>query len=170
MNTRDFDVFAESDEAAQIFDSLVPHGDEAFMVLKAHLVAERALVAFVKARAPSPSFQKDSIQDKNSPCSSGLGLILLAEGLSLRDDIPQTHAHIVWPALKTLNGIRNQLVHELNPDSASVQKKMIKFIKAAVPEIEDSACNLNQTFHACVKYVVALLAIDRKPLLVDDAE
>ena len=140
------------------------------MVLKAHLVAERALVAFVKARVPDPQFLKDSLQDKNSPCRSGLGLILLAEGLSLRDEIPQTYARLIWPALKTLNGIRNQLVHELNPDSVNVQKKMRKFIEATLPEIENSAHNFNQGFHACVKYVVALLAIDTKPLAVDDAE
>lgn len=151
----------------QAFDQLVPHGEEAFMVLKAQLFAEHSVVQFVKARVPSLDTE---IQDKNSPVRSGLALILLAEALSLRDEIPPTCSDVLWPALKMLNSLRNDLAHSLYPNIDKMESRMKKFVQlvSGDPVLTTDNLNLNQQFRACAQLVVGYLVIDRQPHTIDD--
>jgi hypothetical protein len=131
------------------FDKLVPHGEEAFMVLKAQLLAEHSLSQYVITRIPSMA---NEIEDRNSPMRSGLALILLAQALSLRDEIPPTCSEKLWPALKALNSLRNDLAHNLYPNTDKVVNRMQEFIKLVSGEPVASNENLNrarrgQVFH-----------------------
>lgn len=49
----------------QKFDVLVPHGEHAFMVIKAQLLAEHSMLQFVAARVPASLMAK--IEHQNSP-------------------------------------------------------------------------------------------------------
>lgn len=83
----DFEIESER------FQKLVPFGEEAFMVLRAHLIAERGVWQFIEARVQTPKVL-EHLKDNNSPVRSGLGAILLAEALSTRDEIPPNFADI----------------------------------------------------------------------------
>lgn len=155
------------DDAQKQFGVVVPFGEEAFMVLRAHLLAEHHLFAYVRSRVADPEFIKE-VESRYSPVGSGLGLILLAQALSLRDEVSPACSDVLWPALKVLNDLRNRLAHELHPDQAGVVKKMKKFIQLALGESVPSDGNLNQVFYACAQMIVAYLAIDRQPLTVAD--
>lgn len=157
----------EVEEAFREFDSRVPHGEETFMVLKAHLVAERALVEFVRARVADPEFDAQFL-GRDSPCRNGLGLIILAQGLSLRDELPQAYANIVWPALRMLNHIRNMLAHELDPDSSKLRTKMSKFVGLVNEDMLNIEPDINKAFRKCAGLLVIYLHIDKKPLLATD--
>lgn len=161
--------FEELEEANREFNSRVPHGHESYLVLTAHLIAEQALVKFIKARVSGSNFEKQ-FTDDNSPCRSGLGLILLAQGLSLRDEIPQAHAELIWPSLRTLNSLRNRLVHELDPDANDIHKRMKKFITQACPEMLGNEPNINKAFRECANLVVLYLNIDQQPLSLSDID
>jgi len=151
------------------FNEMVPHGEEAFMVLKSQLFAEHSVVQFVKARVPS---MDAVIQEKNSPVRSGLALILLAEALSLRDEIPPTCSNVLWPALKLLNSLRNDLAHSLYPNTDKIESRMKKFVLlvSGDPVLPTDSLNLNQQFRACAQLVVGYLAIDRQPLTIEDTK
>ena len=97
------------------FDRLVPHGEAAFVVLRAQLISEHSVAQYVAARVPALAVE---LADRNSPVRSGLALILLAQSLSLCDEIPPTCSDILWPALKKLNSLRNSLAHQLYPEEA----------------------------------------------------
>lgn len=155
------------DDALKKFEAVVPFGEEAFMVLRAHLLAEHHLFAYVSSRVADPEFMKE-VESRYSPVGSGLGLILLAQALSLRDEIPPACSDVLWPALKALNELRNRLAHELHPDQGGIVKKMNKFVQLAHGEPVAPGGNLNQTFYACAQMIVAYLAIDRQPLTVAD--
>ena len=154
------------DEAVKTFNAVVPFGEEAFMVLKAHLLAEHHLSAYVGSRIGNPDFMKE-VESRYSPVGSGLGLVLLAQGLSLRDEVPPTCSDVLWPALKELNELRNRLAHELSPNQGTVAKKMGQFIKLVSGTPCDEGSNLNQIFYACAQTVVAYLVIDRDPMTVE---
>jgi hypothetical protein len=154
-------------EALRKFESIVPFGDEAFMVLKAHLLAERHLCAYIESRLSNPAFMKE-VESPYCPVSSGLGLILLAQALSLRDEVPPTCSDILWPALKELNELRNRLAHELDPDQHKVQKKMRQFVKLATGAPCTEGENLNRLFYSAAQRIVAYLTLDREPLTMED--
>ena len=52
----------EVDQDLKTFEELVPHGEEAFMVLKAQLLAEHSLAQYVNSRIPSMAKE---IEDRN---------------------------------------------------------------------------------------------------------
>lgn len=155
------------DEAQREFATVVPFGHHAFMVLQAHLLAEQHLFSYISSRLSNPSLLEE-VEGRYSPVGSGLGLILLAQALSLRDEVPPTCSDLLWPALKTLNELRNQLAHELRPDPVKVDKKMRKFVELASGSALSRHENLNQMFYAAAKMLVAYLAIDRNPMTMDD--
>lgn len=155
----------EIEQELEVFEKLVPHGEEAFMVLKAQLMAEHSLAQYVAARAPSMA--KD-IEDRNSPVRSGLALILLAQALSLRDETPPACSEKMWPALKALNSLRNDLAHNLYPNTEKVINRMQKFVELVSGEPIDPDENLNRSFRLCAQVVVGYLAIDRRPMTITD--
>ncbi|MDD5177172.1 MAG: hypothetical protein PHQ05_12195 [Sterolibacterium sp.] len=71
------------DDAIRKFETVVPFGEEAFMVLRAHLLVEHHLFAYVSSRVADPEFMKE-VESRYSPVGSGLGLILLAQALTLQ--------------------------------------------------------------------------------------
>lgn len=158
----------EMENDLQNFDALVPHGEEAFMVLKAQLLAEHSVAQFVAARVPASLMAE--IEHPNSPVRSGLPLILLAEALSLRDEIPPTCGDKLWPALKKLNSLRNDLAHSLYPNTDKVTARMKEFVLLASgePVQPSDKLNLNQQFRLSAQLLVGYLAIDRRPLTISD--
>ena len=156
---------AEWEDALKTFEEIVPHGDESFMVLKAHLLAEHSLAQFVLARAPA--FERE-LEDRNCPVRSGLALILLAQALSMLDEVPSANNDMMWPALKALNSLRNDLAHNLYPNKEKLTARMQQFISLVIGGPVDSKRNLNQDFRVCAQTLVACLAIDRAPLTIDD--
>ena len=151
----------------KMFEQLVPHGEESFMVLKAHLLAEHSLGQYVISRVPSMAAE---IQERNSPVRSGLALILLAEALSLRDEVEPTCSGILWPALKTLNSLRNDLAHNLYPNTDKITNRMQEFVRIVGGEPTRSGENLNRSFRDCAQAVIGYLAIDRHPLTIQDTK
>lgn len=149
------------------FEKNVPHGEEAFMVLKAHLLAEYSLLRYVNARIPDNTLMAE-IENEKSPVASGLGLILLAQALSLRDDISPTCSDVLWPALKRLNTLRNKLAHQLHPNHDSIVNHMQEFVR----HISGAPCkngeNLNLAFYRCAQALIGYLAIDQVPLTEND--
>ena len=158
---------SEVDTAQRTFEQLVPHGEESFMVLKAQLLAEHHVSEYVAARVPSLASE---IADRNSPVRSGLALILVAQALSLRDEIPPTCSDVLWPALKTLNTLRNELAHTLYPNSDKIAKRMTQFVATVSGQELASEQNLNQAFWHAANLLVGYLAIDRQPLTLADVE
>lgn len=157
----------EIEQDLEQFDKLVPHGEEAFMVLKAQLLAEHSLAQYVAARIPS---MVKEIEDRNSPVRSGFALILLAQALSLRDEIPPTCSEKLWPALKALNSLRNDLAHNLYPNTDKVVNRMQEFVKLVSGEPVAPNENLNRSFRLCSQTVIGYLAIDRHPLTIADTQ
>ncbi len=162
----------EVDKVFCNFDTRVPHGEELFMVLKAHLIIEQALVEFVKIRVANIDFNEgdEGFICNNSPCRNGLGLILLAQGLSLRDEAPQSYANIIWPALKLLNSTRNSLAHELDPNSIKLKKKMTKFIELFREDMPTTELDVNKAFRSCAGLLVVYLHLDKQPFLTSDID
>lgn len=149
------------------FQKLVPHGEEAFMVLRVQLLAEHSLAQYVAARIPS---MVKEIEDRNSPVRSGLSLILLAQALSLRDEIPPTCSDILWPALKALNSLRNDLAHNLYPNTDKIVNRMQEFVKIVSGKPVAPSEDLNHNFRLHAQAVIGYLAIDRRPLTIADTE
>lgn len=150
------------------FDARVPHGEEAFMVLKSHLFAERALIEFINARISDPKFRNEIHTNNN--VRNGSGLIALAQGISLRDDVPHAHADVIWPALRKLNRIRNDLAHILDPDSSTLQDKMRDFVKTVSADMLVHDSDVNRAFRKAAAILVAYLHIDKEPLSSSDLE
>ena len=147
------------------FDRLVPHGEAAFVVLRAQLISEHSVAQYVAARVPALAVE---LAGRNSPVRSGLALILLAQSLSLCDEIPPTCSHILWPALKKLNSLRNSLAHQLYPEEGNIDEQMRNFVRLVTGDDVKSDENLNQLFRLAAKMLVSYLAIDRKPLTMQD--
>jgi hypothetical protein len=157
----------EIEHDLRMFEELVPHGEESFMVLKAHLLAEHSLAQYVTTRVPS---MVKEIEDRNSPVRSGLALILLAQAISLRDEIPPACSDKLWPALKALNTLRNDLAHNLFPNTDKVINRMKEFVRLVSGESVAPNENLNRSFHVCAQVVIGYLAIDRHPMSIADIE
>lgn len=157
----------DMEQDLKMFEELVPHGEEFFMVLKAHLLAEHSLAQYVTMRTPSIAKE---IEDRNSPVRSGLALILLAQALSLRDEIPPASSDKIWPALKALNTLRNDLAHNLFSNTDRVINRMEEFVRLVSGESVAPNENLNCSFHVCTQAVIGYLAIDRYPSTIFDAD
>lgn len=154
-------------EVQSEFEAVVPFGEAAFMVLKAHLLAEHHLFGYVCSRVTDPGFEKQ-MKSPYSPVGSGLGLILLAQALSYRDQVPPTNSAVLWPALTKLNELRNRLAHELYPDPKKIEKKMREFIKLASGSALDDHESANQLFYPAAQLIVAYLEMDQIPLSIED--
>lgn len=158
------------DQVADDFNRNVPFSDDAFMVLRMHLLMERELRAYIKWRVENDVFFEEL---NNHHAISGGTLILLAQALSLRDE----HAPVApiafrnfWAALKMLNKMRNILMHQVSPDDSVIEKQMKTFIHDATsmlgsPFSEND--NLRQQFYKSAKYLLAMLANDRYPITSD---
>lgn len=153
-------------EIFELFDKHVPHGHEAFLVLKAQLLVEMRLRDFVKARISDASLLKD-VFCRDSPVRSGKGLIILARSLADRDEIKFATDSVQWKAIDILNNLRNDLAHELEPNSESITKKMQNFIVAMGDESTDTG-NLNQHFRSCTLLLFGNLGIFRDPAVPSD--
>jgi hypothetical protein len=110
-------------ETFDLFEDHVPHGHEAFMVLQAHLLLEMRLRAFVKARITDDELLKE-IFNRNSPVNGGKGLIIFSKSIASRDDIQLAACDISWKGVDMLNNLRNDLAHDLNPNSESIVQKI----------------------------------------------
>lgn len=149
------------------FEDIVPFGDDVLMVLKAHLLVEHHLFEYVCSRVTDLAFVK-SAKDRYSPVGSGLGLIYLAQALSYTDEVPPTNSAVLWLALKKLNELRNNLAHELYPDTHKIKKKMREFIMLASGSAVDDQEDVIQLFYLAAQLIIALLVIDKAPLSIGD--
>lgn len=152
-------------QALQKFEELVPYGEEALMVLKAQLLIEHALLEYVKKKVPSLAIE---IEDRGSPVRSGLALILLAEAVSLMDEFSTAPSDKLWPALKKLNNLRNDLAHTAYPDNNKLFRKMESFIEMVDADVANASMNTNQKFGMCAVMVSGWLAIEISQLKSDD--
>ncbi len=155
------------DEALAKFEAVVPFGEEAFMVLRAHLLVEQGLWTYVKSRITDTDFLK-AAEHEHSPVASGRGLIFLARALSLQDEIPPSCSEVLWPALDRLNSLRNLVVHNLHPEQKELKSRMKKFVELASKESVKNGDDLNRLFYLAAQLIVAYLAIDQKPLTIED--
>ena len=154
------------DQINTFFNENVPRGKESFMVLQTHLLMERELLFYVKSRIEDDSLLKE-IEDSHSPVGSGLGLILLAQTLSKKDDFPPVSSSMnedVWGAIKLLNRLRNKLVHILDPDDDGIRKFMKKFVEFVDQRPLESEDNINRRFYSSAKRLITFIAIDRYPI------
>ncbi len=146
------------------FESLVPRGDEASMVLKAHLILEESLWKFLSARLPEALVT--SYRGENSPVSSGKALVQLAQAVASLDEIPISNDAVVWDALYKVNSLRNKLAHELEPQRKKVVALM-KDVCRLVLKDEPSEYPGRDFYHATM-LLVGYLAIDREPMTMAD--
>lgn len=158
-------------EAEKQFAAHVPNSEAVFIVLKAHLVIEMRLIEFIKARI-SPELYKEV--SSSSECSFHVRLFL-ARALSERDEIPTEDAHILWPALRRLGNLRNDVAHLLEHKGTSLDDKMRAFVEAVDPLGKvfgkaTSAKELHGTFRIAANYLNSLLAIDCEPLFAADEQ
>lgn len=148
----------------ETFKKLVPLGDEASMVLKAHLILEESLWKFLLARLPETLVT--SFRDENSSVSSGKALVQLAQAVASRDEIPISNEAVVWDALYKVNSLRNKLAHELAPKRTKVIALM-KDICRLVLNDSDSE-QPSRDFYCVTLLLVGYLAIDCKPMTMAD--
>ena len=164
-------MFTETQAARDLFESHVPHADATFLVVKAHLVLEAALVKFIAARLPL-SLAKEVVESRE------LGFpakILFARALASRDDVPIESEDILWPALKQLNGLRNKLAHNLTLEGSKVEHSMRGFIRIVDPDGELFGTEWNEDhlffiFRESANRLNALLAIVRTPIHFSDID
>lgn len=102
MSLPDFDDHAS--DAFERFRKYLPRGaDASLVILKLHLLVEEQIRAFVDERLPNAS----ALESAQLECHQ---VICLAEALSTEDIHP-----CVWEAARKLNGLRNQIAHNLEP-------------------------------------------------------
>ena len=148
----------------ETFQNLVPLGDEASMVLKAHLILEESLWKFLSARLPDSLIKE--FRDENSPVSSGKALIQLAQAVASRDELPISNEAVVWEALYKTNTLRNKLAHELDPE----RKKVVNLMNAIYKIVsrEEPGEEPSKDFYYAILLLVGYLAIDRQPATMAD--
>ena len=158
-------------DARHEFHTHVQIGDEAAMVLKAHLMTEVALHKYVRSRVPDTKLY-EQITKERGPLANGQGLLLLAQALSLRDQVPPTCSDILWPALHELNSLRNKLAHRLTPDADTICNKMRNFIMHVQrePVGHDEKLNVMQLFYGAAIALVDYILVDVDPMTMHDVD
>lgn len=150
----------------EIFKRLVPLGDEASMVMKAHLILEESLWKFLAARLPEELVV--TFSDEQSPVNNGKALVQLAQAVASRDEIPISQDEVVWAALYKISKLRNKLAHELDPQRKKVVSLM-KDVCRLVLRIDDTVEPMRD-FYLATLLLVQYLAIDREPLTLADVD
>lgn len=153
-------------ETFDLFEEHVPHGHEAFMVLQTHLLLEMRLRTFVETRITDDALLKE-IFNRNSAVNGGKGLIILARSIASRDDIQLAASDINWKGVDMLNNLRNDLVHDLKPNSESIVQKMKNFIGAMDEEVPSSN-QLNAVFRICAFKLITAIGLHLKPAIPSD--
>ena len=148
------------------FQSLVPLGDEASMVMKAHLILEESLWKFLAARLPEELVV--TFSDEYSPVSNGKALVQLAQALASRDEIPISQDEVVWAALYKVSNLRNKLAHDLDPQRKKVVSLM-KDVCRLVLRIDDTVEPMRD-FYLATMLLVEYLQIDREPMTLADID
>jgi len=156
-------------KAVEQFESHVPSSATVLLILKAHLVLEVRLNEFIRARVSQELYQEIELPREGSFRVK----LLLARALAERDEIPSDNIAILWPALKQLEKLRNDVAHILEHKGTSLEDQMRAFIQKVDPLGElwgksILAEDLNRTFHSAAHYLNSLLAIERDPLLIAD--
>lgn len=151
------------------FHSHVNVNDTTTMILKAHLVIERQVLEFIKERS------NDELFKKIKRIRSYFIIVLFAQSLAERDEIPCENNNIIWSALEKLGNIRNDIAHELEFTGDSLENKMRDFIKTV--DYEGKKLNLqvtNENLLRCFYYAALSLCGDleiaKKPLYLSDTE
>ena len=158
-------MFTDTKAARELFEAHVPHADATFLVLKAQLVLEATLLRFIEARLPPP-LAKEIVESRDVGFAAR---VLVARALASRDEVPIENADILWPALKYLGALRNQLAHNLIHEGSSIQDRMRQFV-----QLVDSSGGLFGTewtddhlffvFRESSSYLNSLLTIVRAPI------
>ena len=123
-------MFDELKDASDLFETHVPFSDASFLILKAHLVIEMHLLRFIKARTSAKLFEEiESIADYRMR-------VVFARALAEHDDIEPLHPEILWPALKKLGKLRNDIAHKLEHKGSSLEDSMRSFVETVDPTNE----------------------------------
>ena len=118
-------IMSDLQEKLDEFKNHVPISDATLMILKSHLIIERRILEYIKERVNEEIYSEISKQREGAYQSR----VLLAHALSCRDEIPSSNNHIIWPALRQLGKLRNQIAHNLDHKGSSLEDKMRDFIK-----------------------------------------
>jgi hypothetical protein len=144
------------------FRKLLPRGqDVTLLILKLHLLVEEQIRAFVDERLANCG----AISDADLDCHQA---ICLAEALSTED----IHAN-VWEAARKLNGLRNQIAHNLEPKGVVDRMNHIsaligiprESLKIAGKSPEQAAVE-NLSFAVSALHYEIALFVKRKPAAV----
>ena len=144
----------------------MPLGDEASMVMKAHLILEESLWKFLAARLPEELIVNFS--DEYSSVSNGKALVQLAQAVASRDEIPISQDEVVWAALYKVSKPRNKLAHELDPQRKKVVSLM-KDVCRLVFRIDDTVQPMRD-FYLATMLLVEYLQNDREPMTLADVD
>ena len=145
------------------FEKHVPHGDEAFMVLKARLYMEVYLKEMILNRVNDNDLRV-KLTGERGEFRTGKSLFLIAQALVSRD---QFSPEIPWKAIEILNNLRNCLAHELVPNSHSITDKMKNFI-AAMEQTLEGDLNINQIFRLCAWLLIERIKMGVTPATEED--
>ena len=162
---------ASESEAEREFNLHVPHSDATGLVLKAHLLLERALVQFIGNRVPS------SIADQ---VKKGLEFtfpvkVAMAQAVAHHDFQKIEAPEIIWPALLAINKLRNQVAHNLEHVGSSLEDKMSNFVGVVDPEgrtwgRQYRSHHLYWVFREATMRLYFLLDLSSKPITESDIE
>ncbi|MDW7774571.1 MAG: hypothetical protein SCH71_16935 [Desulfobulbaceae bacterium] len=146
------------------FQKHVPMTDVTLLILKSHLIIEARLLEFIKERVCDKIYKEISEQREWTYHIR----IFLAHALSDRDEIPSANSHIIWPALRMLGKLRNQIAHDLEHKEHSLENKMREFIKIVDYEGKRIGAkvtkeNLLRVFWYATILLHSYLTIDRVP-------
>lgn len=154
-------------ETMQQFEKHVPLSDKSLMILKAHLVIELRTLEFIKERVPEELYKEIDKQREGAYKTR----VLLAHALSCRDEIPCDNR--IWPSLRKLGKLRNDIAHKLEHDGTSLNDKMIDFINTVnfdgkLWSTKITEENLLQTFWYATVFLNSLLTLEREPCRICD--
>jgi hypothetical protein len=160
--------YADDDE--KFFVDHMPVANHAFMVLKGHLLIERRLHEFIFIRLNKDLAAK--VIGERGEMRQGKKLILLAQCLAERDDIPHSANSISWNGLLQLNTLRNYLLHNLTPNEDKTVDLICNFADTVFENTVDieRKKNIAKIFWHALRYVNMQLTMHRNEAVPSDFE
>ena len=168
-NVRTFNpTHATESEAERAFDIHVPHSDATALILKAHLLLERALLQFIGSRVPS--LIADQI--KTDLAFTFPVKVTMAQAVAHHDFQKIEAPQVIWPALLLINNLRNQVAHNLEHVGSSLEDKMSNFVSVVDPEHEiwgtQYRSHLYWIFREATMRLYFLLNLSKSPITESD--
>ena len=157
-------------ESNSDFDHHVPYSDVTSLVLKAHLLIERALLKFIATRVSSDLY--DEIAGKEF---SYFQRVILARALAHHDAQPIEGDKEIWPSLKRIGKLRNDLVHKLSHSGTTIEDQLRVFVDTMDPDRSIwgtiyAKQNPHWVFQQAAIRLHFLLTLSKEPLTLSDID